>query len=226
MVLLEKAGALIDKLPGKLWLDAACGEGQLLDNIHNIKELIGIDIHFERLQIAEFHSYTDLVYGSIIELPFSKNRFDGIASIETLEHIEELEQVLLEFQRCLRPGGHLLVSMPSVTLRSLYEMDITEAPVYCCQDQHVRELSSIQISKFPNMFVTWSWIENKFFDNGFELIQSDGVGYLLPMFQGRLSILEKGMNLFYRERANKFLGRLPLIHNFPYYRIMLFQARK
>jgi len=226
MVLLEKAGALIDKLPGKLWLDAACGEGQLADNICNTKELVGIDISFEKLKIAESHSYADLVYGSVIEIPFSNNSFDGIATIETLEHIEALDQALMEFQRCLRPGGYLLASMPSVTLRTLYDMHITKKPVYCSEAEHVRELSSIQISRFPNMFATWSWLERQFFNNRLELIQSGGVGYLFPMFQGRLSILEKGMNLLYRENVNKFLGRLPQIHNFPYYRTMLFQTRK
>lgn len=46
-------------------------------------------------------------------LPISDGIVDMITCLEVLEHIKDLEQVIAEFHRVLRPGGRLIVSVPT-----------------------------------------------------------------------------------------------------------------
>ena len=208
-------------LPGEVWLDAACGEGSLAALIKEPKKLLGIDIDSTRLRQALSQPFLNLTQASVTNLPFSESSLDGIISIETLEHVGEMSSALREFARCIKPNGYLLVSMPAVTLRSLWNMHRTGQPDYCCEEEHVRELSAVPIQGFKNRFQTFQWLENEFTKTGFTLKRRSGVGFLFPMCRGWYSFIEHAMNLLYRENINKLFAHLPLLRNFAFYRLYL-----
>lgn len=217
-MLLEDAAGLIQSAPEGVWLDAACGEG-LLGKLTILKtKMVGIDIDFGSLVEAKRQRYKLLLQTTVTCLPFASNSLDGIITIETLEHVQNIRAALREFARCLKPGGMLVISMPSVTLRSLWRMLVSGRPVYCAGEQHVRELSAISIRKFNNKFKIFKWFENELKQSGFDIIRRRGTGYLLPMWPGRMAWLEHVMNLLYREQVNRMLTFIPIINRFPYYR--------
>lgn len=220
-MLLEKAASWIMALPGDTWLDAACGEGTLAALIRESKKLIGIDIDLNRLVRALDQPYSSLTQASVTNLPFAESSVDGIISIETLEHVEMMSSALKEFARCIKPNGYLLVSMPSVTLRSWWTMQRRGQADYCCEEEHVRELSAVPIQGFKNRFQTFQWLESEFSKTGFTVKRQSGVGFLFPMCRGWYSFLEHAMNLLYRENINRLFAHLPLFRNFPYYRLYL-----
>jgi SAM-dependent methyltransferase len=220
-MLLEKAASWIMALPGETWLDAACGEGTLAALVRESKKLHGIDIDLTRLKRALDQSYSSFTQASVTNLPFVENSLDGIISIETLEHVEKMSSALKEFARCIKPNGYLLVSMPAGTLRSWWNMHQTVQPDYCCEEEHVRELSAVPIQGFKNRFQTFQWLESEFTKTGFTVRRKSGVGFLFPMCRGSCSYLEHAMNLLYREKINKLFARLPLFRNFAYYRLYL-----
>lgn len=45
-------------------------------------------------------------------LPIDDESFDATLSLNTLEHVFELDETLTEFRRVLKPGGRLVLSMP------------------------------------------------------------------------------------------------------------------
>jgi SAM-dependent methyltransferase len=47
-------------------------------------------------------------------LPYPDKAFDYVACVEGLEHIENPQQAVREFKRVLRPGGHLITSVPNM----------------------------------------------------------------------------------------------------------------
>ena len=47
-------------------------------------------------------------------LPYPDQSFDYVACLEGLEHIENPQQAIREFARLLRPGGHLIASVPNI----------------------------------------------------------------------------------------------------------------
>jgi len=225
-VLLEKVAGWIKSLSEELWLDAACGDGQLADLLGKHKKIIGLDIEKQRLIRARSHSYLSLIQGSITSLPFANESLSGIACIETLEHIVDIPAALEEFSRCLQPNGYLVITMPSVTLRSLWQMRRLKKPVYCAPQEHVRELSFIPIQGFPNRFKTWAWLKRWASKYGFKSIRKGGVGYLFPMWEGKLAWLEYIVNICYLEKVNNLLGKLPIVRNYPYYCIYMFRLKE
>jgi SAM-dependent methyltransferase len=104
-------GILADKPRGSL-LDIPAGEGALAarlidagfdvrccDLYPEIFRLDGVDIHRGNLDA---------------ELPFGDRSFDYLTCVEGLEHIENPQQAMREFARVLKPGGHLIVSVPNI----------------------------------------------------------------------------------------------------------------
>jgi len=103
---------ILESLPRGTVLDVPAGEGALAarlidagfdvsccDLYPEIFRLDGVDIHRGNLDA---------------ELPFSDRSFDYITCLEGLEHIENPQQAMREFARLLKPGGHLIVSVPNI----------------------------------------------------------------------------------------------------------------
>ena len=152
-------------------------------------------------------------------LPLASGSLDGIVSVETLEHVVGMDLALREFARCLRNNGYLVMTIPSVTVRSWWQMRVTREPAYCDPQEHVREFTAVPVRGFPHMFETGRSLEARVEKTGFAVMRAGGVGFLFPMWQRRLAWMERTMNLLYRETINRWLGRLPVLRRFPYYRI-------
>lgn len=52
------------------------------------------------------------VYSPIHDIPVPDGHFDAIVCIAVLEHVENPEEVVPEFFRVLKPGGHVVASVP------------------------------------------------------------------------------------------------------------------
>ncbi|GGN85635.1 class I SAM-dependent methyltransferase [Haloarcula pellucida] len=112
--------ALVERLAstlgdGSLVLDAGCGAGtpatEVLAERHDVP---GLDISREQLRTArERVSSAGLVQGDLAHLPFGDGTFDAVVSYHAVIHVprEEHAAVFAEFERVLRPGGHLLVAV-------------------------------------------------------------------------------------------------------------------
>jgi 2-polyprenyl-3-methyl-5-hydroxy-6-metoxy-1,4-benzoquinol methylase len=47
-------------------------------------------------------------------LPYASESFDYITSLDGLEHIDSPPQAFREYKRLLKPGGHLIISVPNI----------------------------------------------------------------------------------------------------------------
>ncbi|PYS63630.1 MAG: hypothetical protein DMF76_06555 [Acidobacteria bacterium] len=103
---------ILENQPRGALLDVPAGEGALAarlieagfdvrccDLYPEIFRLDGVDIHQGNLDA---------------ELPFDDRSFDYVTCLEGLEHIENPQQAMREFSRLMRPGGHLIVSVPNI----------------------------------------------------------------------------------------------------------------
>jgi SAM-dependent methyltransferase len=91
-------------------LDAGCGTGGMLSWLQRYsgsREVTGIDFSATGLQFCRRRGQTELVRGSIAELPFSDSIFDLVTSFDVLQHVCDRGdfQAIGEFGRVLRPGG-------------------------------------------------------------------------------------------------------------------------
>ena len=79
-----------------------------------ILNLFGVDFEPVAASYASQKSGTQVRVGSINELPCESESFDIIVSADVLCHRSVNQSVALsEFYRCLRPGGHLILSLPA-----------------------------------------------------------------------------------------------------------------
>src|SRR5690606_8061302 len=96
-------------MKGRL-LDFGCGS-KPYRKLFLVSEYVGTDI--ETSGHDHTHENIDIYYDGRT-LPFADNSFDSIFSSEVLEHVFNLSEILDELCRVLKPGGHMLVTVPFV----------------------------------------------------------------------------------------------------------------
>jgi len=94
-------------------LDVGCGGGMLVKDLAQAVGSSGSVVAFEnsedQLNFAKAYceEFTNIEYslGSAIKMPFPDASFDSISSIQVFEYIKDIDPVLSESFRVLKPGG-------------------------------------------------------------------------------------------------------------------------
>jgi len=94
-------------------LDVGCGPGGNILFLKDFGKVTGLDASDEALVYAKGLPYHDLVFGSAIHIPFPDYTFDCAAALDVVEHIEDDRRALSEMFRVLKPGGVLLLTVPT-----------------------------------------------------------------------------------------------------------------
>jgi SAM-dependent methyltransferase len=115
--------ALIDLgVPLGRGLDLGCGEGKLtaiLLGIIGSRELVGVDTDLREIEEARLRNvYVALHACGGSEIPEPDASFDFAISNSVLEHIPELDPVLAETARVLRPNGLFLLTVPQASFHA------------------------------------------------------------------------------------------------------------
>lgn len=127
-------------LSGKL-LDFGCGR-KPYENIFDVEEYTGLDIQ----ESGHDHTNEQIdVYYDGETIPFDDNTFDSIFSSEVLEHVFNPEQILSEIFRVLKPGGHILLTVPFVWAEHEAPYDFARYSSYGIR--HLLEKSSFEVVK-------------------------------------------------------------------------------
>lgn len=99
-------------------LDYGCGAGQIVQALReNGIDAYGCDVFFEGADYSALFD-TPLYRQSMrrIEadgrIPFDDDSFDFIVSNQVMEHVQDIDRVLSEMRRVLKPGGKVLSLFP------------------------------------------------------------------------------------------------------------------
>jgi SAM-dependent methyltransferase len=108
-------------LPQGLGLDLGCGDGILTDILlrhTGERRLVGLDLDPEETAAARKFSFYDRVHTCTAHaIPETDATFDFVISNSVLEHIPDLEGVIAEVGRVLKPGGEFLFTVPCPEFR-------------------------------------------------------------------------------------------------------------
>lgn len=109
---------LIDRLrldpAGLRVLDVGCGGGFVSEEFARLgSRVVGVDpsevsIDTARRHAAEAGLHVDYRVGHGENLPVADGEFDLVIACDVLEHVSDLQRVLVEISRSLRPGGVFL----------------------------------------------------------------------------------------------------------------------
>lgn len=98
---------LAPRLSGRL-LDFGCGR-KPYENLFSVNEYIGIDME----QTGHEHKNSKIdVYYDGKHIPFPDASFDSVFCSEVFEHVFNLDEIIVEIKRVMRPGAKILVTVP------------------------------------------------------------------------------------------------------------------
>lgn len=95
-------------------LDIGCGDGTFAAAAFDERIDVGLDnSRPQMIRARKLHRYDSIVEASGYGMPFRDASFGSVFSNSTLEHIPRTREVIAEASRVLRPGGVLVVTVPS-----------------------------------------------------------------------------------------------------------------
>jgi SAM-dependent methyltransferase len=96
-------------------LEIGCGTGVVLAELQRLfpaSNVVGVDLFEEGLEFAKRRFQGTLLHGNIFEMSFDR-LFDVIGAFDVIEHLDEDEKLLRVLWRLVRPGGHLILTVPA-----------------------------------------------------------------------------------------------------------------
>ena len=100
------------RLEGRL-LDFGCGSKPYRE-LFAVREYVGVDMEQTGHAHLKHERLTIDVFYDGKTLPFTDGHFDSVFSSEVFEHVFNLEEMLIEINRVLRPGAMALFTVPFV----------------------------------------------------------------------------------------------------------------
>lgn len=146
-VLVRHASSLTGRI-----MDFGCGTKPYKPLFIHATEYIGVDYRGEGH--CHGHEAIDVYYDGKT-IPFEDNCFDGILTSEVLEHVFNLDVVLDELCRVLKPGGKILITVPFVW--NEHEMPNDFGRYTSVGLRHLleeRQLTILELHKGPPFFET------------------------------------------------------------------------
>jgi len=159
----------LGNLENKKILDAGCGKGRFATKIKNLYpscEVHGVDISLELLKEVSYSIIKRK--GSILNLPYDMETFDGVFCIEALEHTIRTEKAIEELCRVLKDDGRIIIIDKNI--EKLGRMEITDFEQWFdknaiknflkkyCNDVRVEEIS-YDNHKADGLFLAWTGIK-------------------------------------------------------------------
>lgn len=96
-------------------LDIGCSSGVLLENLQKLgyTDIWGLDISPQAVKISKSRGLVNVSVGDGISPPYDDEFFDVIVASDVIEHIQNDDAALDEWNRILKPDGFLLLFAPA-----------------------------------------------------------------------------------------------------------------
>ena len=94
-------------------LDVGCGTGANLLMLSKYGDAEGVDISEDALAFCRERGLDKVKLGAGEELPYADGTFDLVTALDVVEHMDDDLAGLKEMRRVLRPGGRVLLFVPT-----------------------------------------------------------------------------------------------------------------
>jgi SAM-dependent methyltransferase len=160
----DGVGKYAGMLKGKM-MDFGCGS-KPYRSFFSVDEYIGVD--FENEGHPHDNEQIDVYYDGKT-LPFENEVFDSVLCSEVFEHIFNLNEILLELNRVMKPGGKMLITCPFVWNEHEVPHDFARYTRFALQSLVSKAgFEVIEYSKAGNFITTIAQMTTLYFFNHFK----------------------------------------------------------
>jgi SAM-dependent methyltransferase len=105
---------LLPKSPDFRLLDVGCGAGNMIHHLSRYGLVKGLEIDERPVKVArEERGYDVDLFDVTQPMPFEDNSFDAVTALDVIEHNEDDLAILADSYRILKPGGHMIITVPA-----------------------------------------------------------------------------------------------------------------
>jgi SAM-dependent methyltransferase len=94
-------------------LDVGCGTGANLLMLSKFGDAEGVDVSEDALAFCRERGLENVKLGAAEKLPYDDGTFDLVTALDVVEHLDDDLAGLREMRRVLRPGGRVLLFVPT-----------------------------------------------------------------------------------------------------------------
>jgi len=94
-------------------LDVGCGTGANLLMLSKFGDAEGVDVSEDALAFCRERGLENVKLGAAEQLPYEDGTFDLVTALDVVEHLDDDLAGLREMRRVLRPGGRVLLFVPT-----------------------------------------------------------------------------------------------------------------
>lgn len=175
---------LITSLSGLTFLDYGCGSGKLLSEVSRIcpkNNYLGVDVSESGIKRAKkrFPKAKYLLTQDGEKLKIKNDSIDFILAADVIEHVYDVNTLLDEFYRILKPGGKILITTPFHGLiKNLIIVIVGFDKVFDPTGPHIRFFTKKSLAKLL--------ISRKF-----NVIETGFFGRFYPIYRGMYFLAKK-----------------------------------
>ncbi len=129
---------LLPKHPDFRLLDVGCGAGNMIHHLSRYGQVKGLEIDERPVRVARERGYDVDQYDVTKPMPFDDSTFDAVTALDVIEHNEDDMAILKDSYRILKPGGHIIITVPALMWLWSHNDDI---------NAHVRRYSPAELRR-------------------------------------------------------------------------------
>jgi SAM-dependent methyltransferase len=95
-------------------LDVGCGAGNMIDHLSAYGQVKGLEIDPRPVKVAHERGYDVEQFDATQPLPFAADTFEAVTALDVIEHNEDDLAILRDSHRVLKPGGHIIITVPAL----------------------------------------------------------------------------------------------------------------
>jgi SAM-dependent methyltransferase len=104
----------LPRRPGLRLLDVGCGAGNMIHHLSRYGQVKGIEIDPRPVNMARRRGYDVDQFDATQPMPFAKHSFDAVTALDVIEHNRDDLAILADSYRVLKPGGHIVITVPAL----------------------------------------------------------------------------------------------------------------
>jgi SAM-dependent methyltransferase len=104
----------LPKTAGFRLLDVGCGAGNMIHHLSRYGQVKGVEIDPRPVKMAHQRGYDVDQFDATQPMPFDDNSFDAVTALDVIEHNQDDLAILADSYRVLKPGGHMIITVPAL----------------------------------------------------------------------------------------------------------------